>query len=238
LPFASLAYKIQANIREDGKVRWIRLLLRYVLGPIVLGAVTIAGLAIALRWWTDHRYRQSIYTVETVPSRRVAIVFGAGVWPDGRLSDVLADRVATAVELYRRGKVEKLLMTGDNRHVNYNEPQHMYEYAVSLGVPPQDIVRDYAGRRTYDSCYRARHIFGVQDAILITQQYHMDRALFIAQSLGLDAVGVLADRRPYLRIRDYWYRELLATVLAWWEVKVTHPVPVLGQPEPISKEAR
>jgi len=205
----------------------------YLIMGLLLGL--IAGI-VALRWWTDHRYKERIYTPETVPPRPVAIVFGAGVWPDGRLSDVLADRVQTAVELYRLGKVKKLLLSGDNRFVYYNEPKHMREYALAQGVPAEDIVLDYAGRRTYDSCYRALHIFGVKEAILVTQAYHLDRALFIAEHLGLDAVGVGADRRSYLYLRNYWWRELAATALAGWEVLIARPKPVLGEKLPIFPE--
>ena len=200
-----------------------------------LSAVLIAGV-VALRWWTDHHYRGRIYTLEAVPPQPVAIVFGAGVWPDGRLSDILADRVQTAVELYHAGKVRKLLMTGDNRFVYYNEPKHMRDYATAQGVPTEDIVLDYAGRRTYDSCYRALHIFGVKEAILVTQAYHLDRALFTADRLGLDVVGVGADRRSYIYLRSYWLRELLATPVAWWEVLITHPKPILGEKLPIFPE--
>ncbi len=194
-----------------------------------LGALAALG-ALALRWWTDRTAKPLIYSLETAPPRRVAIVFGAGVWPDGRLSAILEDRVYTAVQLYRAGKVEKLLMTGDNRFIEYNEPGHMRAYALSLGVPDEDIVLDYAGRRTYDSCYRARHIFGVSSAILVTQAYHLDRALFTARALGIDAVGVAADRQPYVYLRRYWWREMLATPVAWWEVHISHPLPVMGEP--------
>jgi SanA protein len=168
----------------------------------------------------------------------VAIVFGAGVWPDGRLSDILADRVETAVALYHAGKVKKLLMTGDNRFAYYNEPKHMREYAMARGVPAEDIVLDYAGRRTYDSCYRAWHIFGVREAILITQTYHLDRALFTADHLGIDAVGVGADHRSYVYLQRYWWRELLATSVAWWEVLITRPKPILGPKLPIFPDER
>ena len=201
-------------------------------GLAVIPVLAIA-IPIALRWWTDARYRERIYTTEDAPQRPVAIVFGAGVWPDGTLSSVLADRVATAAELYHQGKVRKLLMTGDNRVIEYNEPEHMRQYAVLLGVPNEDVVLDYAGRRTYDSCYRAKHIFEVDQAILVTQAYHLDRALLIANHLGIDAVGVGADQRAYRFIRRYWWRELVATTLAWWEVLVSQPVPVLGEKLPI-----
>ncbi|MCJ7435782.1 MAG: YdcF family protein [Anaerolineales bacterium] len=176
-----------------------------------------------------------IFTVETVPTDRVAIVFGAEIKRDGTPSAVLRDRVKTAVELYKNGKVEKLLMSGDNRFVDYNEPESMRQYAVSLGVPDADIILDYAGRRTYDTCYRAKEIFGVDSAILVTQGFHLPRALFLCNSFGVDAVGVKADNYYYLkRLLLIWnIRETLATAQAIWDVYVEHPMPVLGEPEPI-----
>jgi len=176
-----------------------------------------------------------IFTIEAVPVNRVAIVFGAEVKKDGTPSAVLRDRVKTAVELYKNGKVEKLLMSGDNRFVDYNEPESMRQYAVSLGVPNEAIVLDYAGRRTYDTCYRAKEIFGVNSAILVTQGFHLPRAIFLCNSFGVDAVGVKADNYYYLkRLRLIWnIRETLATAQAMWDVYVEHPMPVMGAPEPI-----
>lgn len=175
------------------------------------------------------------YSVEDVPADRVAIVFGAGLRRDGTPTAVLRDRVETAARLYFDGKVEKLLMSGDNRVVDYNEPEAMRQHALSLGVPDEALVLDYAGRRTYDTCYRAKAIFGVQSAILVTQKFHMSRALFTCNALGLKAVGVEADNYYYLkRSRLYWnIREQFATVGAIWDVYFKKPLPVLGEPEPI-----
>ena len=175
------------------------------------------------------------FSLEEVPARRVVVVFGAEVKADGTPSLVLRDRVETAVELYKNGKVEKILMSGDNRFVEYNEPEAMRQYAVSLGVPDEAIVLDYAGRRTYDTCYRAREIFQVDAVILVTQGFHLPRALFLCNSFGVQAVGVEADKSYYLkRLRLVWYiRETLATTQAVWDVYVGHPLPVLGEPEPI-----
>lgn len=206
------------------------------LAVLALGALLLALTPLALRGWTHWRYGPLIYPLEDAPPRRVAIVFGAGIYADGSLTPILRDRVETAVALYLQGKVEKLLMTGDNRRADYNEPAAMRDYALAQGVPEQDIVLDYAGRRTYDSCYRARHIFYVRDAILVTQAYHLDRALMTAQRLGIDAVGVAADRRDYQHIRYYWWREVAATTAAYWDVLVTHPKPVMGEPLPIFPE--
>ena len=179
------------------------------------------------------------YSVEDVPAERVAIVFGAGLRRDGTPTTVLRDRVETAAQLYFAGKVEKLLMSGDNRFVDYNEPEAMRQYARSLGVPEEAIVLDYAGRRTYDTCYRARDIFGVESAILVTQKFHLSRALFICNALGVKATGVEANNYYYLkRSRLFWnIREQLATVTAFWDVYFKKPLPVLGEPEPIFVEA-
>ncbi len=176
-----------------------------------------------------------IHTVEKAPSARAAIVFGAGLHRDGSPTPVLQDRVATAARLYFSGQVEKILMSGDNRFMNYNEPGAMLEFALALGVPREDIVLDYAGRRTYDTCYRAGAIFGLQKAILVTQRFHLPRAIFICNMLGIQGQGVIADQRVYTRYaRNMWaLRELPATLMALWDVWIARPLPVLGEPEPI-----
>jgi SanA protein len=192
-------------------------------------ALLIPRLLTALNAWPR------TYSIDQVPERPVAIVFGAGLWWDGSPSPVLRDRVATAAQLYFAGKVKKLLMSGDNRFLDYNEPGAMQEYALKLGVPEEDIVLDFAGRRTYDTCYRARVIFGLEQAILVTQAFHLPRALYTCNQLGLRAIGVQADLRDYRRgARLYWQgREIPATLMALLEVHVTRPLPVLGEPEPI-----
>lgn len=174
-----------------------------------------------------------IYTEETVPSSRAAIVFGAGLTAEGGPTTVLQDRVATAANLYASGKVEKILMSGDNRFLNYNEPGAMKAFGMQLGIPEEDIILDYAGRRTYDTCYRAKEIFQLSGAILVTQQFHLTRALYTCNILGLDAVGVSADRRTY-RDSGYWgIREIPASLIAFIQVHLTQPEPVLGDIEPI-----
>ena len=176
-----------------------------------------------------------IFSVEDVEQNRVAIVFGAGLLRDGSAGPVLSDRVETAVKLYQTGKVNKLLMSGDNRFVEYNEPEAMRQYALDRGVPDDDIVLDYAGRRTYDTCYRAKHIFQVDTAILVTQAFHMPRALFLCNWFNVESVGVESNNRYFLkRSRIYWNtRELFANFQAVWDVMVTKPMPVLGDVEPI-----
>ena len=175
---------------------------------------------------TDRIYLQASES----PPEPAAIVFGAGYWPSGHLSHALADRMETAIELYRAGKVNKLLLTGDNRTADYNEPAAMAEYAQARGVPREDLVLDYAGRRTYDSCYRAKAIFGLERAVLVTQAFHLPRALYTCEGLELEVVGVAADRRDYLRGGWYQVREVAALARAWLDLNLLRPVPILGKP--------
>lgn len=176
-----------------------------------------------------------VKSVATVTAEKAAIVFGAGLLHDGTPSPVLKDRVSTAAQLFFAGKVQKLLLSGDNRFVDYNEPASMRAYALELGVPDEAIVMDFAGRRTYDTCYRAKYIFGLNQAILVTQKYHLSRALFTCNGIGLQAIGVPADLRSYHPHNlTYWtLREIPATLVALWQVWISHPLPVMGDPEPI-----
>lgn len=207
-----------------------------IVSQIFLTLVSFGALLLFLpRLVTALHSMNRLYTVQEVTARRAAVVFGAGLWRDGSPTPVLRDRVATAAQLFFEGKVEKILMSGDNRFVDYNEPGAMHAYALQLGVPEEAIVLDYAGRRTYDTCYRAKAIFGLQEAILVTQSFHLPRALYTCRQLGLEAVGVPADLRNYpRRSLAFWnLRELVATLTALWEVHIAHPLPVLGDPEPI-----
>ena len=208
---------------------------------IVLFLLGAAGAAIflALNVWMHFATANRIYTsIDDLPpsdTPRVAIVFGAGLTRSGEPTPALYDRVATGVELYQRGLVSKLLLTGDNRFENYNEPEAMRRTAVKLGVPNEDLVLDYAGRRTYDSCYRAHEIFGVNHAILVTQAFHLERAVYLCEAFGIDSLGVAADRRAYTASAQTWWsiREAAATVAAWLDVNLTRPTPVLGDRIPI-----
>jgi SanA protein len=189
-------------------------------------------------WSFTGRYAGDIYTQEkldAIPDKPIAVVFGAGYWPNGALSAMLKDRLDASIELYTAGRVEKLLFSGDNRFVDYNEPAKMLEYALEQGIPREDIVLDYAGRRTYDTCYRARDIFQVRDVVLVTQRYHLPRAIETCRALDVNAIGYAADRQPYPRRSFAWYvtREVLALWKAWWDVYLAHPTPVLGDPLPI-----
>ena len=173
------------------------------------------------------RQGEPIYdSIPAVPPAPVAIVFGAQ-------SFVLQDRVDTGAALYKAGKVQKLLLTGDNHRNDYNEPGEMRQRALADGVPDRDIVLDDAGFRTYDSLYRARDIFGVRRAILVTQRYHLPRALYLGHQLGMDVVGLSATRRPYLGQTWFNVREVLAVEAAWLDVQTHRRPKFLGKREPI-----
>ena len=210
------------------------MLIKPLLVLLVLGLLVLVVPRLVTGWYARGR----IYTLPAAPRRRVAIVFGAGLWRNGSPTPVLADRVTAAANLYFAGKVEKILMSGDNRFVNYNEPEAMRQLALSLGVPNEAIVLDYAGRRSYDTCYRAKVIFKVDQAILVTQAFHMPRVLYLCNHLGVDSIGVESDLSIYRKSSVlYWNaRELPANTAALWDLYIGHPVPVLGDPLPIFPE--
>lgn len=201
---------------------------------ILLFLIFLFALPWLWRWAVRTYYQQYIYTTTTVPSEQVAIVYGAAVYGNGRLSSVLRDRMDTAIELYKSGKVGKIVVSGDNASENYNEPGAMLNYAIAQGVPSADVQPDYAGLRTYDTCYRAREIFQIESAILVTQAFHLPRAIFTCRRLGIETVGVGADLRPYRGARWYEFRETVATAVAFWDTLRQVPPPVLGDPIPLN----
>jgi vancomycin permeability regulator SanA len=163
-----------------------------------------------------------------VTHHQVALVLGAGLNGKGHVNWFLRDRVNGAIRLYRAGKVDGLLMSGDNHVKTYDEPGAMKAYALSQGVPAAAITLDYAGFNTYDSCYRARAIFGVTSAEVVTQGYHLPRAVYLCRSVGIDADGLSVPdwgKVPNDKMVEYQTREVLADVKAMWDADVSHPSP-------------
>lgn len=208
----------------------------------LLTGAGIAGLVVLL--WGPTVYanlstRSSRYDLDhtpiaQVPVRPVAIVFGAGVYKSGRPSPYLQWRVDTAVQLYKAHRVQKILMTGDNSTKHYNEPVVMQRLAEGEGVPAKDIVLDYAGFSTYESCYRAKTIFGVHQATLVSQGYHLPRAVTTCRGLGIQSIGIDAehDKGRSWQVK-YIVREWLSTDKMVAELAFK-PLPTfLGVPEPI-----
>jgi vancomycin permeability regulator SanA len=218
--------------------RWLRIALiaGLAVGTAVVGAATAANASI------NHEADALAYgDVGAVPRRSVAIVFGAKVEDDGTPSPALADRLQGAVDLYRDGRVMHLLMTGDNRVAGYDEVSAMRTWAMARGVPASAITRDYAGLDTYDSCLRARTIFGVTDAVLVTQAFHLPRALYLCRHHGIDAVGLAVsdwqfrpEQSGHVYTRDkqisYTVREWIARANATLDAEVWHRQPAVGGP--------
>ncbi|HVU72419.1 MAG TPA: ElyC/SanA/YdcF family protein [Mycobacteriales bacterium] len=178
------------------------------------------------------------YDVASVPAAPVAIVFGAGLDAPDKPSGFLAHRLDVAVQLYRAHKVQHILVTGDNGTVFHNEVQAMEDYLGRHGVPASAVTQDHAGFDTYDSCYRAKAIFSVTSAIVVTTDYHLSRALWTCQRVGVHAVGVSVpewSRTNHSMYAKFVARELLADSKALWQTLVTHPDPrFLGPKVPLN----
>lgn len=153
------------------------------------------------------------------PARDVALVLGAGLRPDGSPSTYLRRRLNAAAELYESGTVRAILVSGDNSVANYDEPTAMRDWLVAAGVPEDAVVRDFAGFDTHDTCVRAREVFGVTSAVVITQDYHLRRALFSCSRAGIDAVGRGVSSESVEPAKAVWYRvrEVPAAIKSAWD---------------------
>lgn len=195
-----------------------------------------AVLALAPATWMHTVAEPRLRTTADVPARDVAVVFGAGLWK-GRPTPYLAHRLDTAAELYRTGKVRVLLVTGDNSRTAYDEPSAMRTYLTERGVPEDRVVSDYAGFDTWDSCVRAKKVFGVDRAVLVTQDFHIKRAVALCGAAGVDAYGV-GVAEPHDRT---WYygttRELFAAAKAALDAGLRPDPHFLGPKEPGVTEA-
>jgi len=161
------------------------------------------------------------------------LVLGAKVMPDGSLSPILKDRVKVGLELYFNGAAPKLLMSGDHGRKEYDEVGAMKNFAISEGVSSADLFMDHAGFSTYESVYRAKEIFGAKRVLIVTQKYHLHRALYIAKRLGLEADGVASDLRDYRSMAYNNTREYLARIKAFG-MCIFKPEPTyLGETIPI-----
>ncbi|WP_460364986.1 SanA/YdcF family protein [Actinocorallia lasiicapitis] len=180
--------------------------------------VCAAGSALVLApsawtWGSTVSHRTSL---DDVPVTDVALVLGAGIHPDGTPTRFLAGRLDVALALYRDGKVKAILVSGDNGHADYDEPESMRDYLVAHGVPTAKIALDYAGFDTWDSCVRAKKIFGVDRLTVVTQNFHLPRAVALCRRAGIDAWGVGHDSRPIDGIATTisYLREVPATLKA------------------------
>ena len=175
------------------------------------------------------QYKGKILDTNADIHEEVGIVFGASVYSDFTPSLILKDRLDTAIILYDKHKISKILVSGDNHIEKYNEPTTMATYLEAHGIPKKDIIIDYAGLRTYDTCKRAHDIFQINSAVLITQRFHLPRALFLCNHLGVKSIGVSATQNK-LRVKTINYvREFLATDYALVNIYIYEPS-IIGGP--------
>ena len=210
------------------------LALRVVRYLILLGLLGLL-LTTYLAYHINKETEAYIYDrVEELPSTYTALVLGASVRRNGELSTMLRDRVESALLLYNKGKIKRFLVSGDNRTTNYNEPVAMKKYLLERGVPEEDIFMDFAGFDTYDSVYRASYIFEVDSAIVVSQRFHLPRAVYIARSMDLNFYGYNGDRREYELESRNRFREVAANVKAWIELLIDKEPHFKGDKIPIT----
>lgn len=214
------------------KKGWAGRVLLALLLLLLLAAAAVLGGSVYVVWSA----RAEILSLEEVPPANLdcILVLGCGVYTDGTPTPMLRSRMTRAVELYQAGWADKLLLSGDNSREDYNEVAAMKTLALEGGVPEEDIVLDHAGFSTYDSLYRAREVFQVKRLVIVTQEYHLSRALYLADALGLEAWGVAAAPRNDAGqiMRDA--REILARDKAiLWAILQPEPR-FLGDPIPLS----
>jgi vancomycin permeability regulator SanA len=165
------------------------------------------------------------------------LVLGARVWDNGQPSGILKDRINAGIALYEAGASDRILMSGDHGQDDYDEVNAMKDYAIESGVAPEVIFMDHAGFSTYESVYRARDIFQIKTVVIVTQKYHLYRALFVARALGLNAYGVSADRRDYNPYILFSVREIFARCKDF-VYSIFQPLPTyLGDVIPITGDA-
>lgn len=206
---------------------------RFLILIVILGLCLLFGIDFYVRSSTKDRII-SPENASSVSDADCILVLGAGIRTDGSPSPMLQDRLNTGIALYQNGAAPKLLMSGDHGRKKYNEVQTMKDIALDQGVPSEDVFMDHAGFSTYDSLYRARDVFQARKVIIVTQKYHLYRALYIARSLGLDTWGVSADTRRYRGQSQRDFREILARDKDFF-VSVFKPLPkYLGDTIPIT----
>jgi len=202
----------------------------------------LLGLALVFVLWMDytvHINGSSFFCKEqdSFPKQAV-LVLGARVWNNGDLSDIFKDRVKTAIGLYKQGKVKKILVSGDHGQSEYDEVSAAKDFILQQGVPGYDVFLDHAGFDTYDSVYRAKAVFQAESLIIVTQNFHLPRALYIAKDLGIEACGVSADLQEYVDIARLEFRERLARVKAFLDLSLGVEPKYLGEAIPLTGDGR
>jgi vancomycin permeability regulator SanA len=184
------------------------------------------GVAVAMILDIQLRHLDKLYaTVDSAKPAPVAIVLGASVKSDGEPSAALRDRLLVGISLYERGLVQDILITGDDGAFHIDEVKTMREFLLARGIPAERIREDRHGYRTYESCKRAHEIFGIEKAIVVTQRFHIGRALYLCNELGIDTNGVSSNLATYEKIVQFTIRDVGASLKAWWDINIHAPNP-------------
>jgi SanA protein len=212
---------------------------RLIIGLIIIAIITIAS-PILINIYIVAYSKKYILTQEQAIGTHpdCILVLGAQVFDDNTLSHMLEDRVLGAIELYNLKVSTKILLSGDHGRKTYDEVNAMKNYTLNKGVPPENIFLDHAGLSTYESMYRARDVFNVKKVIIVTQGFHLSRAVYLARSLGLDAYGVASDPRSYATMPQNKFREFFARVKGFFYCILKPKPTYLGEAIPISGDGR
>lgn len=205
-----------------------------IIGIIVI--ITLIILALAINFWVVESTKTKIITEEqakNLPKADCILVLGAGIWGNSP-SPMLEDRLLQGISLYQNGVSNKIIMSGDHGQEEYDEVNVMKNYAIEKGVPSENIFMDHAGFSTYDSIYRAKEVFGAKNIIIVTQEYHLYRALYVAEKLGLSTYGVKSNPREYAGQAFREIREIAARDKDFLQC-IFKPTPqLLGDTIPVS----
>ena len=188
----------------------------------ILGIISFFWINSYVIWFSDNEIR---YGIEDLEETRVGLVFWARVFSNGIPSPILRDRLDTAIKAYEEKKIERIIVSGDNATQYYDEPTNMKAYLVDLWIPEEHIYIDYAGFDTFDSIYRAEFIFWVTDIVLFTQDYHLKRAVYIAERPWLNAQGMSTDLQNYSDIEYFEQREMFSRIKAFLEIEILKSKP-------------
>lgn len=220
------------NKKVIGKRKSLKIIMLLLIFLVAGGVVSVTAINSHVKLAAGDRIL-SIDAATKLQDVDCILVLGCRVWEGGIPSPMLADRLERGIELYESGAAGKLLMTGDHGRKGYDEVNVMKQYAIDAGVPSGDIFMDHAGFSTYESMYRARDVFEAGKVVVVTQGYHMYRALYIAEKLGLEAYGVASDQRLYGGQGLREMREILARVKDFGKVIFKPPPTFLGKTIPV-----
>lgn len=229
--------------KKRNKSNFIAFLKKY-LKKFVIVSLAVLGIlfcsVMAVNVYVERTGTKYILDQSTVPTADAILVLGAYVYPDGTTSSMLTDRLTVGYELYKEGKAPKIVVSGDHGRKDYDEVNAMKSFLKEKGVPSQDIFMDHAGFSTYESVYRARDIFQIYKVIIVTQDYHLMRAVFSARELGLEAYGIPSDRHDYGQaMKMYRLREIAARNKDFLWAKLLKPKPTfLGNTIPVFGDGR